>query len=129
MPVNFLKKLWKNKNDPTLVVGTDPELQASEFNRIETGIKDTSVLANNNEAAIAAHLADGLDAHDASAISVLDAAGYFAGLNVEAVLAELFSAAGGSVFGGGIIANPTTVQTTDTAADQFVIKQPDNETG
>lgn len=38
---------------------------------------------------IAAHLADTTDAHDASAISVLDTAANFTGTDVEAVLAEL----------------------------------------
>lgn len=37
----------------------------------------------------AAHIADASDAHDASAISVLDTAANFAGTDVEAVLAEL----------------------------------------
>ena len=45
---------------------------------------------------VAAHLADAADAHDASAISVLDAAANFTGTDVEAVLAELAAAAGGS---------------------------------
>lgn len=38
---------------------------------------------------LAAHIADAADAHDASAISVLDTAGNFTGTDVEAVLAEL----------------------------------------
>lgn len=38
---------------------------------------------------LAAHLADTTDAHDASAISVLDTAANFTGTDVEAVLAEL----------------------------------------
>jgi hypothetical protein len=46
--------------------------------------------AINAEAAnIAAHVADTEDAHDASAISVLDTAENFTGTNVEAVLAEV----------------------------------------
>jgi hypothetical protein len=43
----------------------------------------------------AAHIADTSDAHDASAISVADAGGYFAGSDVEAVLAELGAGARG----------------------------------
>jgi hypothetical protein len=56
MPVSFLKKVWKNGNDPGLVVGSDPETQASEYNRLENGINDTATVANANEAALAAHL-------------------------------------------------------------------------
>jgi lysophospholipase L1-like esterase len=40
---------------------------------------------------LAAHLGDATDAHDASAISVLDAGGYYTGTTVEAVLAEQVS--------------------------------------
>lgn len=46
-------------------------------------------------AALAAHLADATDAHDASAVSVADLAGNFTGTDVEAVLAELFALIGG----------------------------------
>lgn len=41
------------------------------------------------DAAVAAHAADVADAHGASAVSVLDTAGYFSGADVEAVLAEV----------------------------------------
>jgi hypothetical protein len=40
---------------------------------------------------LVAHLADGADAHDASAISVLDTAGRYTATDVEGVLAELHS--------------------------------------
>jgi hypothetical protein len=40
-------------------------------------------------AGLAAHLADTADAHDASAVSVLDTAGNFTATDVEGVLAEL----------------------------------------
>lgn len=52
--------------------------------------------------AVVAHLADAADAHDASAISVLDTAGNFTGTDVETVLDELFDA----ISGGGI---PATI--------------------
>lgn len=42
--------------------------------------------------ALPAHLADTSDAHDASAISVLDTGAFFTGTDVEAVLAELYAA-------------------------------------
>jgi hypothetical protein len=55
------------------------------------GIAATDVQAAIVEDAgdLAAHLADTGDAHDASAVSVLDTAGLFTGTDAEAVLAEL----------------------------------------
>jgi hypothetical protein len=59
---------------------------------IETNIGN---IANNtseialNSTDMGNHLSDTIDAHDASSISVLDTAGYYAGTEVEAVLAEL----------------------------------------
>jgi hypothetical protein len=53
--------------------------------------------------AVTDHTGDATDAHDASAISVLDAAGNFTGVDVEAVLEELFDA----IASGGI--SPTIV--------------------
>lgn len=53
-------------------------------------------------AALSAHTGDTTDAHDASAISVLDTGGNFAATEVEAALAEL----AGSIAGGGI---PATI--------------------
>lgn len=48
---------------------------------------------------LAAHLADTLDAHDASAISVLDTAAVFAAVNVETALKELYD----GIVGGGTV--------------------------
>lgn len=48
---------------------------------------------------LSAHLTDTVDAHDASAVSVLDTAGNFSGTQVESVLAELHAAI--PVGGGG----------------------------
>jgi hypothetical protein len=47
---------------------------------------------DTDEAALAAHLADPADAHDASAISVADAGGLFTATEVEAALAETAAA-------------------------------------
>jgi hypothetical protein len=47
--------------------------------------------------AIGEHLTDTTDAHDASAISVLDAGGHYTGTNVEAVLAEIAPIATGDL--------------------------------
>lgn len=66
-------------------LGTDPSGAAST-------VKDRIA---NAEAATAAHLADTSDAHDASAISVVDTGGYFTGTDVEAVLQELGAGGGG----------------------------------
>jgi hypothetical protein len=44
-----------------------------------------------------AHIADATDAHDASAISIVDAGTYFTGTDVEAALQELGAGGGGSV--------------------------------
>jgi hypothetical protein len=49
------------------------------------------------ETIVTDHTGDTSDAHDASAISVLDAGGNFTGTDVEAVLAELATAGGGSM--------------------------------
>jgi len=45
---------------------------------------------------LATHTGDTSDAHDASAISILDTGGYFAGTDVEAALQALGAASGGS---------------------------------
>jgi hypothetical protein len=50
---------------------------------------DHTGLTGVGETGTAAHIADATDAHDASAISVLDTAANFTGTNVETVLAEL----------------------------------------
>lgn len=42
---------------------------------------------------LAAHLADTTDAHDASAVSIADAGGYYTGTTVEAALQEAYAAA------------------------------------
>ena len=49
----------------------------------------TFAAASGAEPTADAHIADTTDAHDASAVSVLDAGGNFTGTDVEAVLAEL----------------------------------------
>jgi hypothetical protein len=50
---------------------------------------DAITWAALEEPGLAGHLADAADAHDASAVSVLDTAANFTGTDVEAVLAEL----------------------------------------
>jgi hypothetical protein len=54
------------------------------------GLPDASV-------AVDEHIADTTDAHDASAISVADAGGYYTGTNVEAVLQEIGPLVGGTL--------------------------------
>lgn len=63
---------------------------------------DTGVEHLVAEGDIAAHLADPSDAHDASAISIVDAGALYTATDVEAALAEVM----GAVSGGGI---PSTI--------------------
>lgn len=53
---------------------------------------------------LANHLADALDAHDASAISVVDAGTYYAGSDVEAVLQEIGAGLAGAITDHGALA-------------------------
>jgi microcystin-dependent protein len=78
------------------------------------------------DSAIAAHVDDATDAHDASAISVLDSANNFAGADVEAVLAEIAAKlvpagavteyAGSSAPSGYLLCNGAAVSRTTYAA-------------
>lgn len=86
-----------------LVVGTDGKL----YRLLEPVALTTPVLSDNGtkpgwiegstlgSGAVTAHEADTTDAHDASAISIVDAGTYFTGTDVEAALQELGAAAGG----------------------------------
>ena len=67
------------------------------------------------EGDVAAHLADASDAHDASAISILDTGAHFTATDVEAALAELAT-------GGGSIAldDLTDVATSGAATDDVL---------
>lgn len=65
--------------DSTTLVGTGTDVQAV-LEELDNGIAD--------------HLADTADAHDASAISVVDAGGYFTGTDVETVTQELGASVG-----------------------------------
>lgn len=57
----------------------------------DDGLEITRLSASATSASVAAHLADAVDAHDASAISVLDTANDFTATDVEGALAELQS--------------------------------------
>lgn len=65
-----------------------------------------------------AHIADATDAHDASAISVLDSAANFTGTDVEAVLAELQDNIDGVSAGSGITSG-TSFPVSPTTGDLF----------
>jgi len=70
--------------------------------------------------AVVDHVADTTDAHDASAISVVDAADYYAGTDVEAVLQELGAAVAAvgsptSIWVPVLTSNPSIVTTTGEA--------------
>lgn len=75
-------------------LGADFDVGAEPTEEVNVSI--SSAIAR--QAALDAHINDAADAHDASAISVLDTAAQFTGTDVEAVLAELAAglAAGGS---------------------------------
>jgi hypothetical protein len=55
--------------------------------------------AYTDDTTVNAHIADTTDAHDASAVSIVDAGGYYTGTDVEAALQEI--GAGGIGGGGG----------------------------
>lgn len=74
--------------------------------------------AVDSGAGLTAHLADTSDAHDASAISIVDTGAYFTGTDVEAALQELGAAGGGG--GGGAADDPIAdVFGTPTTAYEF----------
>lgn len=58
---------------------------------------DATHSGSTHDAATNTHIADATDAHDASAISIVDTGGYFTGTDVEAALQEL----GADIAGGG----------------------------
>lgn len=62
-------------------------LSTTSYGRSLLTTADAAALATAS--GVTAHLNDTDDAHDASAVSVLDAGGYYTGTNVETVLAEL----------------------------------------
>jgi hypothetical protein len=75
-----------------LTVGGDMNLEGGTYD-IDGAPHTHADLAT--AAALAAHLADTTDAHDASAISIVDSGGYFTGTDVEAALQELGAGGGG----------------------------------
>lgn len=64
---------------------------------------DDTITVDSTEPEAAAHIADTVDAHDASAISITDSGGYYSGDNVESALQQL----GTLVPGGGGGGNQT----------------------
>ncbi len=76
---------------------TDTLISADALNTMDTGIGDATDTAEAAAASIAAHLADTVDAHDASAISVTPA-GTIASDTVQEALEEL----AGDITAGGI---------------------------
>jgi hypothetical protein len=78
---------------------------------------DAITWAALEEPGLAAHLADTSDAHDASAVSIVDAGGYFTGTDVEAALQELGAGGGG---GGVTVADEGTPLATAATTLDFV---------
>lgn len=100
--------------DPTFTLRDGDMWYRTDTDRFRVRKNSTTVsLAYDTD--VTDHTGDTTDAHDASAISVLDTGGNFTGTDVEAVLAELATAGGGW--------NPTvTTQTgTYTAVDGDVV--------
>lgn len=67
-------------------------MAATDFvteSQIDSLVTNVATAVKQNKTDIAAHLADATDAHDASAISVLDAATQLTATDVEAALAEI----------------------------------------
>lgn len=110
-------KLFKNTNTSAPTIGTTA-LTFVEFTASHPDLATHDALGLATDAELAAHTGDTADAHDASAISVADAGGYFTGTDVEAALQEL--GAGG---GGGGSGTLTTIEEVDgSPTDSAVTK-------
>lgn len=86
----------ESDGSPSVAPVDTVKFNATDFTVTDGG--DGSVTVTADEPDAAAHVADSSDAHDASAISIVDTGGYFTGTDVEAALQELGSGGGG----GGI---------------------------
>lgn len=89
---------------------SDPSLAPTGTNKKVTRANLVSGLATSAE--LTAHTGDSSDAHDASAISIVDNGGYFTGTDVEAALQELGAGGGG----GGASALDDLTDVTITSA-------------
>lgn len=69
----------------------------NKFRARINGVTENLATETFASAEVTTHTGDTVDAHDASAISVLDTANNFTGTDVEAALAELAAAGGGSM--------------------------------
>ena len=89
--------------DPHSVYALDSDLSTHAADTTSVhGITDTSVLETTSgaQAKVDTHVNDAADAHDASAISILDAAADFTATDVEGALAELQSDAEAHIAAG-----------------------------
>lgn len=79
--------------------GTPLATAASSFDFVGAGVTATGATGDKTITipGSAAHEADATDAHDASAISIVDSGNYFTGADVEAALQELGAGGGGTV--------------------------------
>lgn len=104
-----------------LVEGAAPATPAS--GRIKLYAKSDGLLYWKDDAGaeyaaggdISAHLADTTDAHDASAVSIVDTGAYFTGTDVEAALQELGAGAGGAADDDTIPSGGTLYDGTSTS--------------
>jgi hypothetical protein len=103
----------ESDGSPSVAPVTTLELNATDFTVVDNG--DGSVSVTTDEPDAAAHIADATDAHDASAVSIADAGGYFTATEVEGALQELGAGGGG----GGVIVQDegSPLATTATTLD------------
>lgn len=112
-------------DSPGLPPAGELHIRADDDGILYTIDPDGTIVELGSSGALAAHLADTTDAHDASAVSIADAGNNFTATDVEAALAELFAAIGGGGGGGELdyaqITAPVTVSATSEAGATTVV--------
>lgn len=117
-----LSHAWFDASTNTLYIATDVTANAAVWEQVaddqtaaEVPFTPTgTIAATDTQAAVAevasdaasdlaAHTGNTTDAHDASAISIVDAGTYFTGTDVETALQELGAGAGGGGGGGALV--------------------------
>ena len=118
MPYVKANDPWVDADSATGGGDETTPLNAAELDHIEAGIATAQSTAETADTLIDAHLVDTEDAHDASAISVADAGGFFAGDDAEEVLAEIGAALAG-VSGSETRLIPIDLRNPDTSGNVF----------
>jgi len=117
MPYTKYNDPWVDADSATGGGDESTPLVAAALDNIEDGIFDAFAEAEAASAGVVGHLADATDAHDASAISVLDTAGNFTGDDVEEVLAELAVSPGRELASQSVTADLASTDDTGTFID------------